>query len=632
MEHGITFTKIRFKNFLSYGNIWTEVALDVEGTTLLIGENLDTGGSSGAGKSTLINAIAYCLYDKIPSKVSKDRLINRTNDKKNTRMEIQLFFTKGVDEYEVHRWRGSETGVKMLLNGADVTPASVNRGEDSFNAKVEDVVGFSYNLFTQIILFNGNSEMFLDLSVGAQRQLIEELFKTTLLTKKANALKKESSETDKSISMQKLLIQQQEKQRELKIKHVNDAKARVDSWSQQYVIRVTNLEAEIERLSKIDYDGEAEVLTSLSDMQNKIVSLQGKIREIQVVKSAKDREKFPKLAQITIFNNDIKKLVSEKQKTESELVHLREAKCPYCLQKFEDAQAKISELEQRSQELDVEISLVQEKFDDLVEENKQFELQKSEEIEKIKVDEANYSQQFTVESLELKSITENLSFKTLSELHASKSQLTAKQDQMVALLNEQNPHVDAWVNLSQEEDVKVDTETLDKLITYYEHQQFLVKLLTDKNSFIRKNILSKTIPFLNKRIAYYTEKLNLPHVVVFQPDMSCEISEIGRELDHGNLSNGEKKRLNLSLCLSFRDVLTYLHSKVNVLFTDEIDGGSISGPDADALVSMIKSKAWDDVISIYVISHRPEFDGRCDRNLVIRKDGGFSTLIEQPDE
>jgi DNA repair ATPase RecN len=68
------------------------------------------------------------------------------------------------------------------------------------------------------------------------------------------------------------------------------------------------------------------------------------------------------------------------------------------------------------------------------------------------------------------------------------------------------------------------------------------------------------------------------------------------------------------------------------LFTDEIDGGSISGPDADALVSMIKSKAWDDVISIYVISHRPEFDGRCDRNLVIRKDGGFSTLIEQPDE
>jgi DNA repair exonuclease SbcCD ATPase subunit len=160
----------------------------------------------------------------------------------------------------------------------------------------------------------------------------------------------------------------------------------------------------------------------------------------------------------------------------------------------------------------------------------------------------------------------------------------------------------------------------------------LLKLLTDKNSFIRKNIISKTIPFLNKRIAYYTTKLNLPHVVLFQPDMSCEISQIGRELDHGNLSNGEKKKLNLSLCLAFRDVLTYLHSKVNVLLTDEIDGGTISGPDLDALITMLKSKAWDDNISIFVISHRSEFDGRCDNTLVIRKEGGFSSLILQPDE
>jgi DNA repair exonuclease SbcCD ATPase subunit len=114
--------------------------------------------------------------------------------------------------------------------------------------------------------------------------------------------------------------------------------------------------------------------------------------------------------------------------------------------------------------------------------------------------------------------------------------------------------------------------------------------------------------------------------------MSCEISQIGRELDHGNLSNGEKKKLNLSLCLAFRDVLTYLHSKVNVLLTDEIDGGTISGPDLDALITMLKSKAWDDNISIFVISHRSEFDGRCDNTLVIRKEGGFSSLILQPDE
>ena len=169
------------------------------------------------------------------------------------------------------------------------------------------------------------------------------------------------------------------------------------------------------------------------------------------------------------------------------------------------------------------------------------------------------------------------------------------------------------------------------MIKLQEHQQFLLKLLTDKNSFIRKNIISKTIPFLNKRIAYYTEKLNLPHIVLFKADMSCEITEIGRDLDHGNLSNGEKKKLNLSLCFSFRDVLTYLHSKVNVLLCDETDGGSLSGLDLECLITMMKSKAWDDDISIFIISHRSEFEGRCDNSLVIRKEGGFSSLILQPD-
>jgi ABC-type glutathione transport system ATPase component len=177
-----------------------------------------------------------------------------------------------------------------------------------------------------------------------------------------------------------------------------------------------------------------------------------------------------------------------------------------------------------------------------------------------------------------------------------------------------------------------DTEReLNRLITLQDHQKLLLKLLTDKNSFIRKAIISKTLPFLNKRIAFYTERLGLPHVVKFQPDMSCEITQHGRELDHGNLSNGEKKRLNLSLCLSFRDALSYIHSRVNVLFTDEIDGGSLDEQAVNNVISLLKHKAWDDNLSIFIISHRPEFDGRCDRTLTVRKESGFSSIIEQID-
>ncbi len=209
--------------------------------------------------------------------------------------------------------------------------------------------------------------------------------------------------------------------------------------------------------------------------------------------------------------------------------------------------------------------------------------------------------------------------------------MSSLQDKLESLLSATNPHVEAYESLKLEGDVKVDSDKLDELENTKEHQKFLIKLLTDKNSFIRKHLVSQTIPYLNKRIAFYSENLNLPHVVTFQPDMSCEIMQFGRELDHGNLSNGEKKKLNLSLCLAFRDVLTYLHNKVNVLFTDEIDGGSLSGIDIESLISTIKRKAWDDDISIFIISHRQEFEGKCDKNLVIRKEGGFSNIILQPD-
>jgi DNA repair exonuclease SbcCD ATPase subunit len=629
--NGIKFTKVKLRNFMSFGNLWTEVQLDSPGTTLLMGENLDTGGSSGAGKSTLINAISYCLYDKIPSKVSKDRLINRTNDKKNTLMEIQLFFTKGTDEYEVRRWRGSETGVKLLMNGADITPASVNRGEDSFNAKVEDVLGFSYNLFTMIILFNGNSDLFLDQSVGSQRTLIEELFRITILTKKSNALKKEASETDKAISMQKLLIQQQEKQREIQLRHISDATDRHEKWEVDQVKKIQSLTTEIENLSKIDFDGEEAVLTSLGEMEKTRDELNAKIRELAITKRSKQSEAFPNETQIALTSRELKKAEDDIKNLERELSHLIEAKCPYCLQQYEDAPAKITEKQQKVDSIHVEKALHVTKLEELQAEKEIFENAKQVALQSLSETESNFKTECASIEAELKEITDNLTYKKLSDLHQAKALVTKKTDQLQLLIEEKNPHTAALMSLSTEEMVEVDTKELDELQRYYEHQNFLIKLLTDKNSFIRKGIISKTIPFLNKRIAYYTEKLNLPHVVIFQPDMSCEISEIGRELDHGNLSNGEKKRLNLALCLSFRDVLTYLHSKVNVLFTDEIDGGSISGPDADALVSMIKSKSWDDDISIFIISHRPEFEGRCDKNIVIRKDGGFSTLIEQPE-
>jgi DNA repair exonuclease SbcCD ATPase subunit len=670
-ELGIVFKTVKFKNFMSFGNLFTEVDLEGSGTTLLMGENLDKGGSSGAGKSTLINAISYCLYDKIPANVSKDKLINRTNDKKITNMEVELTFTKGDDVYQVRRWRGGSTGVELLCNDLDMTPASVNRGEDSFNSKVEEILGFSYNLFSQIILFNGNSTAFLDLSVNAQRMLIEELFRITMLSRKAVALKKMISDLEKNISLQKLLIQQQEKQNDIHRQHVAAAIARITNWEAVRAQELGAIQTKLEASASIDFETEEIYIDAIDKIRQEISALQteirelnladlsearelaakkqSEIRELQTKRSAAAQQTSSKKAQLTISTTEATKLNRDQATIEKELVHLRDAKCPYCLQQFEDAQSKIGDLEAKNQTLSTEISLLADKLIELKTEVEQFDTQVKDQVAKFdeaiaeaskpepKVDSprrgliVEKTTQMNELQDQLNEIQGMLRFTDIGSLLKAKNEITTLQSRLESMVIEDNPHIEAHEALIKEGEVKVDIDALDELILTQEHQQFLLKLLTDKNSFIRKNIISKTIPFLNKRIAYYTESINLPHIVLFQPDMTCEITQIGRDLDHGNLSNGEKKMLNLSLCLAFRDVLTYLHSKVNVLFTDEVDGGSISGPDVDSLITMLKSKAWDDDISIFIISHRPEFDGRCDNNLVIRKEGGFSTLILQPD-
>lgn len=578
MSWDVMFQEVSFKNFMSFGNLLTTVDLKTPGTNFIVGENLDEGGSSGAGKTTVISAISYVLYDKIPSGVSKDKLINRTNEKKNTTMEVNLRFEKGDDHYMVRRTRGERNSVQLWENGIDITPDSIV----NFNAKIETIVGWSFNLFSLVIMFNGNARPFLDLGIGEQRNLIEELLRITTLSRKANANKKEIGLTERAIDMQKTLITQQELQNKTYWRHVEEAKDRVTRWVTTRDAQLMEIQAKLDRIAGVDFVTEEFLHAELKKLTAQLSPLKQEVRTVKTDNEARKKEL---------------------QKLSDELGHLSDAKCPYCLQKFEDAEAKIAELREKIRVNILERDAV---FNTLI----------NAEIEVERIDRE-------IDEIELK-----IQHKDLNELLKIKINTDILNKKMIELAHQDNPHVEALNELLNEGEIKIDRETLDELTKVLTHQQMLTKLLVDKNSFIRKDIISKNIPFLNKRIAYYTQKLNLPHIVNFMPDMSCEISQYNRSLDHGNLSNGEKKRLNLSLCLAFRDVLTYLHSRVNVLFTDEVDGGSLDSNCIDALIHLLKTKAWDDSICIYIISHRPEFEGRCDKTIAVRKDGGFSQLMQ----
>ena len=624
----LVFNSVEFKNFGSFGNLPTYIQLDLPGTALIIGENLDDGGSSGAGKTTLFAVVSYACFDKVPSGISKDKMINQTNDKKTTSMEVTLVFTTKGHTYTVIRKRGQMGGMQLLEDGKDITPAS----SGAFNDHVENLLGISYNMFSQVILFNGNSRPFLDYSVGDQRTLIEELFKITTLSQKANACKKRSTQTDKDIALQKLLIQQQQKQNETHHKHLVEAKDRADRWEKQRSADLLKLKADIDSLSDTDFDTNEALFIEVTTLQSTLAPLQSEIRELTTKLTAKKNEKFSGKTEMALLNANIAKKTEGYKKLNTELTHLAEAKCPYCLQQFQDAEKKITELKDEQAAINQSIVDDKEKFDKIKLEEDQFTADIKASIEALTT-EIEVKQKGTVDLTEsVAELKAGLIYPSSKELTTAKNSIVALQNKLDVLDSSINPHLDAIQTLETEGEVIVDHDKLEELMTLQEHQLFLIKLLMDKNSFIRKNIIGKTIPFLNKRIGYYTEKLNLPHLAMFQPDMSCQITQYSRELDHGNLSNGEKKRLNLSLCLAFRDVLSYLHDRVNLLLTDEIDGGSLDSNILDSLIQLLKKKSWDDQLGIFIISHRPEFDGRCDRTLTVRKERGFSNIIEQPDE
>lgn len=182
-----------------------------------------TGGILSHNTS-IINAICYALYNKPFDQISLQRLINTTNDVKNTLMEVRLSFAKGPDEYEIYRCRGENFTIQVLKNGEDITLDSVTEND----RLVQEIIGISYDLFTKVIIFSGNSAPFLTMPVSQQRQQIEELFNITLLAEKAARLKEVIKTTETNISIQSAVVKEQEAQIALYNKQVKDAQHRVE--------------------------------------------------------------------------------------------------------------------------------------------------------------------------------------------------------------------------------------------------------------------------------------------------------------------------------------------------------------------------------------------------------------------
>jgi DNA repair exonuclease SbcCD ATPase subunit len=576
----ITLKSISIRNFMSWGNATQTVDLTRLGSTLILGVNLDNpGAANGVGKTTLINAITYAIYNKPFDDISLQRLINRTNDAKGTLMEVSLDFSVGTDDYTIYRCRGSSTNIKVTKNGEDITLDSVNENDKLS----ENIIGISYELFTKIIIFSGSSIPFLKLPVSQQRDTIEEIFNITTLSEKAALLKERIKETESTIKVKSAVLVEQEKQVAAREKLIKGARERVESWEVNQAAAIKRLETLLETGGNVNFEDEIALHALVKEIDTALTKLQtSRTAEARVV-------------------SELKGAIA---KGEKEIQHLEKSECPFCHQSYADSKQKLLETQSATDEAKA-LLLEKEKLvtdsDELIEAKK----------------------------TELREAKSALTYSSLAEAISQQNEIGNAHERLTELRAENNPHVEALEQLTNGEQISVSEDgaaELDALMNLQEHQQFLLKLLTDKNSFVRRNIINRSIPFMNSRLNYHSSELGLPHSVNFDDNMTCTVSECGRELDFGNLSAGEKKRVSLALALTFNDVFTHLHGSMNVLFIDEIDA-SLDEIGVNASFDHLKRRAKENGVGIWLISHRPEAIDRFDRTVIFQKEGGFCTMI-----
>lgn len=587
----IVFKTLTLRNFMSYGNNTTTFHLDRPGTTLIVGENMDnTGegqGSNGVGKTSLLQGLVYALYDRIiGDDVTKDGLINDINKKE---MEVTLdFIAESGVPYRVIRQRKMKPGAEgnktiLLENGVDISVDVAGT-----NKKIEEVLGMPFDLFARIIVFSASNDSFLKLPTTStsgpnQRDFIEDLFGLSAITLKAEKLKGMIKDTKSEIEIKRTQLEQKEAEHTKHQQQIDNAIRRLEMWEAQRTSTIASLKGKLAKIDGVDIDGQKAIHAQVSKVSDAIAEI---VREKQQT------------------TRDLKQHVQLHATIDGQLSVLRENKCPHCKQAYDGAADEIAGKESQLAEVDRAIEDFAQRLqehDDMLEELNDLHQQ--------------LQTQITVDNVE-----------ELARIQSDVDNIRARVDELAVELN---PHQEVLDELNAATFEDVDYTELNELQRTLDHQNFLLKLLTKSDSFVRKSLLNKYLPFLNGRLQYYLQMLGLPHTVEFQEDLTAKITRMGVETRFGNLSTGQKARVNFAFAVAFKDVRERLHGRTNVCMFDEVLDFGLDAVGVMACAKVIKHIARTEGLSMYVISHRNEIDSVFDKKMTIRMSGQFSYVVEE---
>ena len=572
------------KNFMSVGNQTQAVDFNRENLTLVLGENLDQGGDdsgsrNGTGKTTIINALSYALYGKALTNIRANNLINKTNSKG---MLVTLHFEKNNVDYRVERGRGPNL-LKFFVDNQEQEMIDESQGDSRKTQEfINNLLDMSHDMFKHIVALNTYTEPFLSMRQNDQRAIIEQLLGITILSEKADTLKDQVKQTKDSIT-----------EETLKIEAIQTANSKIEStitnlqgtqraWLAKKALDTDKLDKAIDELEHLDIELELashEKLQTWNEHNNAILAFK---KELSTLEPALVRA-----------DKSVKKL-------NKDIVDLEDATCYTCGQELH-ADKKLEISERKNKELEDALAYQTEITDKV---------------------------QAVMDSLD--SIGDingkpTVFYETAKEAYEHRQNVDSLKQALTNKQNDVDPYQSQIDELNNSAIQEISWTTVNELTNYKDHQDFLLKLLTNKDSFIRKKIIDQNLAYLNNRLTYYLDKLGLPHQVVFQNDLAVEITQLGQDLDFDNLSRGERNRLILGMSFAFRDVWESLYQKINLLFIDELIDSGMDTAGVENSLSVLKKMGREGDKNVFLISHKDELVGRVNYVMKVVKENGFTS-------
>ena len=568
----IVFKKIKWKNFLSTGNQFTEVNFQEFNTNLIVGTN-------GAGKSTVLDALTFVLFNKPFRKINKPQLANSVNERDCL---VEIEFSINSRDYIVRR--GIKPSVfDILVNDTELHKEADDRAMQRILE--ENILKVNYKSFTQIVILGSSTFVpFMQLTTAHRREVIEDLLDIRIFSAMNNLLKdKVRTQKDqiKSLDLKKQTLKEKE---QMQKEFIEELENRGNA----------NINTNQEKIAKLD----AEVGIYMNENAT---------TEEDIFKFTKEQEEVIGAGEKLVKLNNLKGKISQKVSaiTKEHKFFTENTVCPTCTQNIEeefrlnritDAQNKAKELQKGYQDLEETIKFEQER-------ERQFTVL-SKEITKLNHEISQNNTRISLNQRQIRDLESEI--QTITQNLANRNTEHEKLEEF-----RENLHK------TFEELVKKKEE-----IVYYD---FAYSLLKDDG--VKTKIIKKYLPFINQQVNRYLQMMDFYINFHLDEEFNETVkSPIHEDFSYSSFSEGEKMRIDLALLFTWREVARVKNSvNTNLLIMDEVFDSSLDGFGTDEFLKIIRYVIKD--ANIFVISHKSELHDKFENVIKFDKVKGFSKIV-----